>query len=238
MEFYYTNKAMSITATGGNLHGVWTSDVIVTSSDRRLKTSIAPLYKALLNRMPEEAEARAQQEPSQSSPDESQERAGDFLGAPKSEGKKKMHTTKAKTVNWVLRELRPVSFEFKAGPESKYARYGFVAQELERVLPNIVRNNDQYKYVIYQDLIAVLVLAAQAQEDKISAQEDKISVLERQFEKVHQVMALLAHRLEQLEVHRTHQTHEAHHTSQTGLRRSVSDYPMPQHGAADEPIWR
>jgi phage shock protein A len=237
MEFYYTNKGMSITSTGGTMHGVWTSEVVMTSSDRRLKTSIAPLYKALQSRMPEEGNAQTQQEISQSSPDASQERAGDFLGATKAEGKRKIHTTKSKTVNWVLRELRPVSFEFKSGPESKYARYGFVAQELERVLPNIVRDNDQYKYVIYQDLIAVLVLAAQAQEDKIGAQEDKIGALERQFEKVNQVMMLLAQRLEQLEVRRTHESR---------LRRSASDYPMPSaseypmpgHGAADEPMWR
>lgn len=223
MEFYYTNKAMSITSSGGTLHGMWTSDVVVTSSDRRLKTSIAPLYKALLSRMPEEGEARAQEEAFQPSPDENQERSGDFLGTTKAESKRKMHTTKAKTVNWVLRELRPVSFEFKAGPESKYSRYGFVAQELEKVMPNLVRNNEQYKYVIYQDLIAVLVLAAQAQ-------EDKISVLEKQFDKVHQVMALLVQRLEQLEARRAHQS--------TGLRRSMSDSPMSGHPAHEEAMWR
>jgi hypothetical protein len=227
MQFYYTNKAMSVTADGGTLHGVWTSDVVVTSSDRRLKTSIAPLYKALLSSMPGGADARAQDQASQSPPDESQERSGDFLGTTKSEGKRKMHTTKAKTVNWVLRELRPVSFEFKAGPESKYSRYGFVAQELEKVMPNLVRNNEQYKYVIYQDLIAVLVLAAQSQ-------EDKLTVLEKQFDKVQQVMALLVQRLEQLEGMGS----QARKAQQPGLRRSsVVDSPMRGHPAAEEAMW-
>ncbi|CAK9010054.1 unnamed protein product, partial [Durusdinium trenchii] len=46
----------------------------------------------------------------------------------------------AEGVSWVLRQLRPVSFKFKNGPEAKYSRYGFIAQELQEVLPSVVRS--------------------------------------------------------------------------------------------------
>merc|ERR1712176_744795 len=71
----------------------------------------------------------------------------------------------------LLRELRPVSFSFRQGPEAKQARYGFVAQELEKVLPDIVRTHKDEKHVLYQDMIAVLTLAAQVQQDRLAAQE-------------------------------------------------------------------
>lgn len=209
MEFYNTNKAMSVTTDGGTLHGIWTAEATITSSDRRLKRNIAPLYRSLLSRMPDSADA-ADSRGDPDATDGTQDGAdastsgrplrgtsgaahSDLLGSAKQEGKQKTQTTRSKTVNWVLRELRPVSFEFKSGPESKYARYGFVAQELERVLPNVVRNQEQYKYVVYQDLIAVLVLAAQTQEDTIRK-------LQEQLAKVAALQLAMMERLNQLEV--------------------------------------
>jgi hypothetical protein len=66
-------------------------------------------------------------------------------------------------VSWLLRELRPVSFHLKRGPEAKYLKFGFVAQELEGVFPNLVRTvgKEETKAVASQDLIAVLTLALQ-----------------------------------------------------------------------------
>lgn len=65
--------------------------------------------------------------------------------------------------SWVLRELRPVSFRFKKSSESKNSeRFGFLAQELEGPLPQIVHNRDDYKAVNYQDLLAVLCAALQS----------------------------------------------------------------------------
>jgi hypothetical protein len=58
---------------------------------------------------------------------------------------------------------RPVSFNLKHGPEAKYLKFGFIAQELETVFPNLVRTveNTDTKAVASQDLIAVLTLALQ-----------------------------------------------------------------------------
>ena len=51
-----------------------------------------------------------------------------------------------------------VSFQYKRTSESKYSRYGFIAQEIERVLPNLVQTNDQTGTLalLNNDLVAVL----------------------------------------------------------------------------------
>merc|ERR1711879_345608 len=106
---------MSFSGSGGTLHGTWTADNTVTASDRRLKKSIVPLYK-------EVAESARN------------------LGTDAAELQQRpMGTERSSVVNWVLRELRPVSFKFRHGPDAKYSRYGFVAQELQQVLPGVVR---------------------------------------------------------------------------------------------------
>jgi len=85
---------------------------------------------------------------------------------------------RASTVGWVLRELRPVSFNFKDGPEAKYSRYGFVAQELQQVLPGVVRGQgEEHLKVAYQDLIALLTLAAQVLQEKVSTLEETVMQL-------------------------------------------------------------
>merc|ERR1712107_90406 len=71
---------------------------------------------------------------------------------------------------WLLRQLRPVSYSFRKGTESKYMRFGFIADELEGVVPQVVRSvgnqqvSDQ-KAVLYQDFIALLAAAAQSLAD-------------------------------------------------------------------------
>lgn len=91
-------------------------------------------------------------------------------------------------VGWLLRELRPVSFFLKRGPEAKYLKFGFVAQELESVFPNLVRTTgpDDAKAIASQDLIAVLTLALQM------LQKD----LEEQRRQQHELLSRMA-RLEQ-----------------------------------------
>ncbi|CAJ1400431.1 unnamed protein product [Effrenium voratum] len=99
-------------------------------------------------------------------------------------------------VSWVLRQLRPVSFKFNKGPEAKYSRYGFVAQELREVLPSLVRDikgdgSEGHLAVVYQDLIALLTAAAQMLQEKVSKQEAKITRLEEQLVAVHEKLDML-----------------------------------------------
>merc|ERR1719213_1222762 len=84
---------------------------------------------------------------------------------------------------WLLRQLRPVSYSFRKGQDSKNMRFGFIADELESVVPEVIRRpgdrevTDQ-KAVVYQDLIALLAAASQSQQKVIEQQQDRVSQLE------------------------------------------------------------
>jgi len=148
------NKRMSISSTGGTLHGTWASESIISASDRRLKRRIEPLDRALASASPAE-----HGEPSQQ---------GAMPGRGPGKGPA---TPRERGVDWLLRELRPVSYRFRDGPDAKIARYGFVAQELERLMPNLVRTHKEEKHVVYQDLIALLTLASQVQQGRLEQLE-------------------------------------------------------------------
>eukprot|EP00746_Dinoflagellata_sp_MGD_P158548 gnl/MRDRNA2_/MRDRNA2_86498_c1_seq12.p1 gnl/MRDRNA2_/MRDRNA2_86498_c1~~gnl/MRDRNA2_/MRDRNA2_86498_c1_seq12.p1 ORF type:complete len:485 (+),score=55.02 gnl/MRDRNA2_/MRDRNA2_86498_c1_seq12:64-1455(+) len=140
---------------GGSLHGVWYADEFVHRSDKRLKTDIKPLTDSLLANAAQRAK-----------------RGGDTEDV----------------ASWVLRELRPVSFRFKKSSESKSSdqksseRFGFLAQELEGPLPQIVHTGggptstyghddikSDIKGVNYQDLLAVLCAALQSLQKQLDA---------------------------------------------------------------------
>jgi len=155
------NRGMSITSSGGSLHGLWTSDQAVTTSDRRLKKSIVPLYRAISE-------------------------AGKASGTMQTASKRK-DKERDEAVGWIMRELRPVSFKFKNGPEGKHQRYGFVAQELQQVLPDLVRGQgEKHLAVAYQDLIALLTLAAQVLQEKVKQQEETLERLVKIVEEIDQ----------------------------------------------------
>mmetsp|Transcript_84491 Transcript_84491/g.225779 ORF Transcript_84491/g.225779 Transcript_84491/m.225779 type:complete len:485 (-) Transcript_84491:65-1519(-) len=81
-------------------------------------------------------------------------------------------------VSWVLRELRPVSYTFKG---EKDTRFGFIADELNRALPQLVRTTQgAYSGVVYQDIIAVLTVTAQAQQSRIETLEATVESLVRE----------------------------------------------------------
>lgn len=138
-------RAMSLTSSGGTLHGTWSADTVISTSDRRLKRNIKPLMTTFQSNQATGREAG--------------------LRGPHAEA------TTAGAVDWVLRQLRPVSYNFKEGAEAKYMRFGFIADEIEEVLPQIIRtlpssspkeDNSEppelsdKKGIVYPDLIAVL----------------------------------------------------------------------------------
>jgi hypothetical protein len=170
-------RALSTDTAGGTLHGIWSSDNVVSASDRRLKRDILPLDEAIRSQMRNVDGVEADRA----------NLASD--GAPGS----------AHAVSWLLRELRPVSFTFRRGPESKFARYGFVAQELERILPSVVREKDDYKHVQYQDLIALLTLTAKAQQERLDSLEQGEQELREKVAAEQQERKKLQERLEKLE---------------------------------------
>lgn len=162
-------KAMDMTydsgggVVGGHLYGTWSADNTVSTSDRRLKTSIVDLRRSLVTELSPQKQEQAPVSSAVVAGDRAAWSSNAKDGPPKD-------ADRAKTVSWVLRELRPVSFKFKKGPEAKYSRFGFIAQEVQQVLPSMVRDTADGKHlaVIYQDLIALLTLAHQVLEDKVT----------------------------------------------------------------------
>ncbi len=66
-----------------------------------------------------------------------------------------------------VKKLRPVSYHRKQNPLSN-KEVGLVAQEVEKVLPELVTEDaDGYKYINYVGIIPVLIKAIQEQEERI-----------------------------------------------------------------------
>jgi hypothetical protein len=188
-------------ATSGILHGTWQADSAVGTSDRRLKTNIAPLHQSLLSHM-----ARAKGPTIKNS--------GGWDRAPAANDNVTENTSilekeadivessssgparngRRDAVEWVLRELRPVSFTFRQGADSKnmnhqrQPRYGFVAQEVEKVVPDLVVDTGATKSMMYQDFIAMITLAAQDHQERLEQQTSDVgklkSLLKRLGEKL------------------------------------------------------
>jgi hypothetical protein len=152
----FGGKAMTVTSSGGTLHGVWTADVSISTSDSRLKTNIKPLYQTL-------------QESSYAlTSGWSSDRGEDSA------------------IGWVLREIRPVSYTFKKGADSKQVRFGFIAQEVEKILPDAAPTIDdevKTKGVDYMDLIAVLTNALKELQEGIKTITPRMLSIEDRVKK-------------------------------------------------------
>jgi hypothetical protein len=145
---------------GGILHGVWYSDDLVHTSDRNLKKNIRPLAEILR----------------------------DGAAAARTNAGGGLHNTQdgksLDTAAWVLRELRPVSYQFKKDVEAKAAhRFGFIADEVSELIPQVVRDlptkhdGIQHQGIVYQDLIAVLAAAIQSLQHNLERHEQIITAL-------------------------------------------------------------
>lgn len=164
-----TQTPISMSLTGGSLHGTWTVESIVSASDRRLKREIWPLAQTLPTK------------------------AG---GKPTS-------------ASDILQALNPIrSFTLPSLNRAKEEpRILFNAEEVEEVLPELVRENpaapdgetttpDKGKGILYQDFLALLTLAAQERQKRleqhrireqeeilrIQEQESLIEMMERQVD--------------------------------------------------------
>jgi ABC-type Fe3+-citrate transport system substrate-binding protein len=65
-------------------------------------------------------------------------------------------------------------------------RLGFIAQEMEKVLPEVVFTNqvDGLKGINYPEITAVLVQAVKEQQKQIESQNERIERLERMIEEM------------------------------------------------------
>lgn len=170
-------KSATFEGDGGVLHGSWDVETSLVTSDRRLKTDIVPLQRTLRDVIVPRGEKKA---PASTVVPP----AGMATGSSRKDGDGAL---------WLLRQLRPVSYSFRKGMDSKFMRFGFIADELESVVPEVVRRpgdrevSDQ-KAVVYQDLIALLAAASQSQQKLIEQQQARMEQLEamqlRMMEKI------------------------------------------------------
>ncbi|WP_347218904.1 tail fiber domain-containing protein [Chryseobacterium sp.] len=96
----------------------------------------------------------------------------------------KQNITEIKSSHEILNKLRPVSYFWnetgkKKGGNSQL-QYGLLAQEVEKVLPNIVStDHDGYKSVNYNELIPLLLQTVQEQGKKIEELQKELQHLKK-----------------------------------------------------------
>jgi len=72
-----------------------------------------------------------------------------------------------------IMNMKPVTYNRKAKPGTQ--EFGFIAEEMEKVLPTVVSSPNNVKSIKYTEIIPVLVSALQEQQQKINELESKLS---------------------------------------------------------------
>jgi len=85
-----------------------------------------------------------------------------------------------------LRDLRPVSYTYKGdGQEAKKTRFGFIADEMKKTLPELTRTlpqHDEEKLgIVYQDLLAFLVASLQGLSKEMSVLMPRLASVEERI---------------------------------------------------------
>ena len=112
---------------------------------------------------------------------------GDYYKA--SDIRRKENIYSLNNVNGLLMQLRGVTYYYKLTDEEKEKkvvqkkRYGFIAQELESIIPEVVDIDEHgNRFVNYTGLIPILVDGYKAQQTKIEEQEAAIEQLMLEIE--------------------------------------------------------
>jgi cell division protein FtsB len=198
------------------LHGTWVAaSGQFTSSDASLKKNIVPLYKSLSKL--QQARRIAQSTESElldsadrlitrdASTDEFVKEynttmmSEDTIKAMQMGDNQDKYRSELKDAQALFNELRPVSYVMKekGQVEAKNLRFGFIAQEVEKILPSLVSTDDQTgtKSLMYNDLIAVVVMTLQqelsltsdliqrvdAQDERITTVDERVAALEKEI---------------------------------------------------------
>lgn len=101
-----------------------------------------------------------------------------------SDARLKQNVTPITNADEILLQLNPVSYFWNESGKKKggnaQLQYGLIAQEVEKVLPNIVNtDSESYKSVNYNELIPLLLKNAQEQDKKIKELQKEIQQLKK-----------------------------------------------------------
>ena len=107
----------------------------------------------------------------------------------------------------ILNQLRGTSYLLKDKEVATDEQFGFIAQEVESILPNLVMTDQEgYKAVNYIGLIPVLTEGIKAQQDLIEQQGNRIDTQEKEIDQQKETikaqaeeMAILKNRLAKIE---------------------------------------
>lgn len=109
---------------------------------------------------------------------------------------------------WILRQLRPVSYNFRQGNHENTTRFGFIADELQKMVPEVVRSvpgsmvdsdGGDVLSVAYQDVIALLAMASKKQLQAVEHQQVVIEEQRRGIAHEQRASANLAMKIENME---------------------------------------
>jgi chaperonin cofactor prefoldin len=76
----------------------------------------------------------------------------------------------------IVKKLNPVTFDWKED-KKPYQQIGFIAQEVEKHLPELIEDKDDIKRMSYGNMTTVLVKAIQEQQTQIEALQSEINTL-------------------------------------------------------------
>ena len=73
-----------------------------------------------------------------------------------------------------IMELNPKSYTYKKDKKDKKIHYGLIAQEMEKVYPDLVYNDKGSKTINYVELIPILLLKIKDLQEQIDVLKNKI----------------------------------------------------------------
>lgn len=78
--------------------------------------------------------------------------------------------------------LRPVTWRWKAGGDSKTTQYGFIAQEVEQLFPDVIKDGQWHgsaaKVMSTHDLLPYAIEAIKEQQATIESAQKQLSILQ------------------------------------------------------------
>lgn len=92
-------------------------------------------------------------------------------------------------------KLRPTRYHFKTQKDEEPLHSGFIAQEVEEIMPEIVSQRDGVRGIDYQGLIPVTVAAVQEQQKKMDSLADENAALKQRLEALEKKMSRLLDQL-------------------------------------------
>ncbi len=95
--------------------------------------------------------------------------------------------------------LQPASYRYNNGPASEHRSIGFVAQEVQEIFPELIREEEEIIGLAYSDFAILSVQAIREQQEIIDEQQALIEAQSQELEQLRSQQKSIEERLSQLE---------------------------------------